>query len=54
VIDIAIPSCSNIKKKEHEKLEKYQRQKEEIKKIWEMKATVVIGALRGATLNLGE
>ena len=32
VIDVAIPSDSNIKKKEHEKLEKYQGLKEELEK----------------------
>ncbi|XP_015256200.1 PREDICTED: programmed cell death 1 ligand 1-like [Cyprinodon variegatus] len=34
VIDVAIPSDSNIKKKEHEKLEKYQGLKEEPEKMW--------------------
>ncbi|TWW59227.1 hypothetical protein D4764_06G0007570 [Takifugu flavidus] len=41
VIDVAIPSDSNIRKKEHEKLEKYQGLKEEIERMWGMKATVV-------------
>ncbi len=46
VIDVAIPSDSNIRKKEHEKLEKYQGLKEKLKKMWGVKATlmpVVIG-----------
>lgn len=33
VIDITIANNSNIKKKRYEKLEKYQRQKEELKKM---------------------
>ncbi|TWW57282.1 hypothetical protein D4764_07G0000010 [Takifugu flavidus] len=41
VIDVAIPSDSNIRKKEHEKLEKYQGLKEEMERMWGMKATVV-------------
>ncbi|TWW61030.1 hypothetical protein D4764_05G0011200 [Takifugu flavidus] len=41
VIDVAIPSDSNIRKKEHEKLEKYQELKEEIERMWGMKATMV-------------
>lgn len=39
VIDVAIPSDINIRKKEYKKLEKYQRLREE--KMWRMKATVV-------------
>lgn len=31
----------NIRKKEHEKLANYQRLREELVKIWEIKATVV-------------
>ncbi|TWW57464.1 hypothetical protein D4764_07G0001830 [Takifugu flavidus] len=41
VIDVAISSDSNIRKKEHEKLEKYQELKEEIERMWGMKAAVV-------------
>ena len=55
VIDIAIPSDSNIRKKEHEKLEKYQGLKEELEKMWRVKATmvrVVIGALGAVSHNL--
>ena len=49
MVDVAIQSDSNIKKKEHEKPEKYQGLKEEVEKKWELKAAVVpvvIGALR--------
>ena len=42
VIDVVIPSDSNIRKKEHEKLEKYQGLKEELEKMWVVKAAVVI------------
>ncbi|TWW80141.1 hypothetical protein D4764_10G0011710 [Takifugu flavidus] len=55
LIDVAIPSDSNIRKKEHEKLEKYQGLKEEIERMWGMKATVVpvvIGTLGAVTPNL--
>ncbi|TWW59309.1 hypothetical protein D4764_06G0008390 [Takifugu flavidus] len=55
VIDVAIPSDSNIRKKEHKKLEKYQGLKEEMERMWWMKATVVpvvIGALGAVTPNL--
>ncbi|TWW73505.1 Kin of IRRE-like protein 1 [Takifugu flavidus] len=52
VIDVAIPSDSNIRKKEHEKLEKYQGLKENIERMCGMKATVVpvvIGTLGAVT-----
>ncbi|TWW69251.1 hypothetical protein D4764_18G0000570 [Takifugu flavidus] len=55
VIDVAIPNDSNIRKKEHEKLEKYQGLKEEMERMWGMKATVVpvvIGTLGAVTPNL--
>ena len=48
MIDIAVPSDSNIKKKEYEKLEKYRGLKEELERTWKVKvkvAPVVIGAL---------
>ena len=57
MIDVAIPSDSNIKKKEHEKIEKYQGLKEELERMWGVKATVVpvvIGALGAVTYKLGE
>ena len=37
----AIPSDCNIRKKEHKKLKKYQGPKEELKKMWGVKASVV-------------
>lgn len=52
VIDLAILSDSNIRKKEQEKLEKHQGLKEELEKMWEVEATVVpvvTGALRAVT-----
>ncbi|TWW81593.1 hypothetical protein D4764_01G0014080, partial [Takifugu flavidus] len=55
VIDVAIPNDSNIRKKENEKLEKYQALKEEIEKMWGVKATVVpvvIGTLGAVTPKL--
>ena len=57
VVDIAIPSDCNIRKKEHEKLEKYQALREELEKAWKVKATVVpvvIGALGAVTPKLEE
>ncbi len=53
VMDVAIPSDSNIKKKEHEKLKKYQG----LEKMWGVKAAVVpvvIGALGAVTPKLGD
>lgn len=47
----------NIKKKEHEKLEKYHGLKEEVEKMWNVKARVVplvIGGLGAVTPRLGE
>ena len=41
VTGIAVPSDSNIKKKEYEKLEKYQGLKEEPERMWKVKAKVV-------------
>lgn len=55
VVDVAIPSDSNIRKKEQEKLEKYQGLKEELEKMWGVKASVVpvvIGALGAVTPKL--
>ena len=37
VIDVAVPSDSNIRKKEYEKLEKYQGLKEELERMWKVK-----------------
>ncbi|XP_055359974.1 uncharacterized protein LOC129603341 [Betta splendens] len=57
VVDVAIPSNGNIRKKEHEKLEKYQGLREELEKAWKVKATVVpvvIGALGAVTPKLEE
>ena len=55
--DMAIPSDCNILKKEHEKVEIYQGLKEELKRAWKVKASVVpvvIRALRAVTLKLEE
>lgn len=41
MIDVVIPSNTNIRKKEHEKLEKYQWLNEELVKMWKVKAPVV-------------
>ncbi|XP_024121103.1 uncharacterized protein LOC112142083 [Oryzias melastigma] len=57
VVDVAVPSHGNIKKKEHEKLEKYQGLREELEKAWKVKVTVVpvvIGALGAVTSKLEE
>ena len=57
MIDVEILSDSNIKKKEHENLEKYQGLKEDLERIWGVKASVVpvvIGTLRAVTPKLGQ
>ena len=41
VIDVTSSRDSNIKKKEHKILKKYQGLKEEVGKMWEVKAAVV-------------
>ncbi|KAK7881151.1 hypothetical protein WMY93_029560 [Mugilogobius chulae] len=38
VVDVAIPSDGNIRRKEHEKLERYQGLREELEKAWKVKA----------------
>ena len=48
VVDVAILRDGNIRKKEHEKLKKYEGLKAELEKMWSVKAAVVtrvIGAL---------
>ena len=57
VIDVAIPADANIRKKEHEKVEKYQGLKEQLEQMWKVKASVVpvvVGALGAVTPKLGE
>uniref|UniRef100_A0A3P9LU28 D(1B) dopamine receptor n=1 Tax=Oryzias latipes TaxID=8090 RepID=A0A3P9LU28_ORYLA len=57
VVDAAVPSDGNIRKKDHEELEKYQGLREELEKAWKVKVTVVpvvIGALRAVTPKLEE
>ena len=54
IIDIAVPVDSRVKEKEGEKIEKYENLKEEIERIWKMKAMVipvVIGALGAVSRN---
>lgn len=50
VIDVQVSKDSNIRKKEHKKLEKYQALREQLERIWEVKAEIVPvanGALGG-------
>ncbi|KAF7666152.1 hypothetical protein LDENG_00119050 [Lucifuga dentata] len=57
VIDVAVPADSNIRKKEHKKIKKYQGLKEELECTWKVKSKVVpvvIGALGAVTPKLGE
>ncbi|KAF7643739.1 hypothetical protein LDENG_00234400 [Lucifuga dentata] len=58
VTDVAVPADSNIRKKEHEKIEKYQGLKEELERTWKVKSKVVpvvTGALWAVTpQNVGE
>ena len=54
---MAIPADANIRKEEHEKLEKYQGLKEQLERMWKVKASVVpvvVGALGAVTPKLGE
>ncbi|XP_068190807.1 uncharacterized protein [Antennarius striatus] len=57
VIDVAIPADANIRKKEHEKIEKYQGLKEQLEQMWKVKVNVVpvvVGALGAVTPKLEE
>ncbi|KAF7650224.1 hypothetical protein LDENG_00129190, partial [Lucifuga dentata] len=57
VIDVAVPADSNIRKKEHQKIQRYQGLKEELERTWKVKSKVVpvvTGALRAVTPKLGE
>ena len=57
VVDVAIPRNSNTRNREHEKLEKYHVLKEELQRMWRVKALVVpvvIGELWAVTPKLGE
>ncbi|KAF7649567.1 hypothetical protein LDENG_00139430 [Lucifuga dentata] len=38
VIDVAVPADSNVRKKEHEKIKKYQELKEELERTWKLKS----------------
>ncbi|KAF7642936.1 hypothetical protein LDENG_00248050 [Lucifuga dentata] len=40
VIDVTVPADSNIRKKEHQKMEKYQGLKEELERTWKVKSKV--------------
>lgn len=46
MIDIAVPSDSNTRKKELKRFEKYRGLKEELEKMWKMKATVAPVVIR--------
>uniref|UniRef100_A0A669BFW3 Seizure related 6 homolog like n=1 Tax=Oreochromis niloticus TaxID=8128 RepID=A0A669BFW3_ORENI len=54
VVDVAILNHSNIKKKEHEKLEKYQGLREELEKMWRVKVIVVPVVHLSVNLSDGE
>lgn len=57
MIDVATPNDSNIGKKEHERLEKYQRLRDELEKMCRVKETmviVVIGAFSAVTPKVGK
>ncbi|KAF7655094.1 hypothetical protein LDENG_00060930, partial [Lucifuga dentata] len=56
VIDVAVPADSNIRKKEHQKIQKYQGLKEELERMWKVKSKVVpvvTGALGAVIPKLG-
>ena len=57
LVDVPIPSDSNIRKEEHKKFEKYKGLKEELERKWAVKGSVVpvvIGALGAVTPKLRE
>ena len=57
VLNVSMLSASHILKKEHKKHKKYQGLKEELQRMWRVKASVVtpvIEALRAVTPKLGE
>ncbi|XP_055368940.1 uncharacterized protein LOC129604854 [Betta splendens] len=47
VVDVAIPSNGNIRKKEHEKLEKYQGLREKLEKAWKVKGGACVDRSTG-------
>ena len=54
VVDVVIPSDSNIRKKGHERFKQYQSLKGELERMWGVKTSlvpVVIGALRAVSLE---
>ena len=57
IIDVAIPVCQNIVKKEAEKISKYRDLEIELKKCWELKRVqtipIVVGALGSVTESIG-
>ena len=57
IIDVAIPVCQNIVKKEAEKITKYRDLEIELKKFWELKRVqtipIVVGALGSVTESIG-
>ena len=49
IIDVAVPGDATVELKEKEKIDKYQDQAKELRKLWKVKkrvVPVVIGALR--------
>lgn len=57
MIDVAIPANSDIRKKEHEKIKKYQGLEEQLKELLKVKSKVVpevIGAFGALTPKLEE
>lgn len=52
MVDVEVPSESNIVKNEHEKLDKYQELKEELQSMWGVKASVVKGSSRDVHLRM--
>jgi hypothetical protein len=58
IIDIAIPGDSRVKKKEEEKIKKYQELKQEMMRLWRLKSIliipVVVGALGAVSMNVSK
>lgn len=54
VVTAAVPSDSNFRQKQHEKLEKYQGLREEMEKMWTVKARAMMGTLGAVPPRLGE
>lgn len=47
VIDRAVPGDSIVRRKQHEKLERYQRLKDDLEKVWKVHSVIVVPVVIG-------